>query len=317
MGNVHLLHTPERNMLFREIQMLLSDKELEFETKKPAKGHVAWAQESLNQLYSLLIPVDNMLKEPTKQALLRFKSAKGLSETGKVDFQTERRLLEENAIAKLEKNATINLITVAKGRIEDWTNKAIIPEKKKHLILQRFRDPRTIKSLVLHQMAYKAKDKSNPEKYLTVGAHFCIMLDGRIMQHHPISRFIWHSNCTSPLSIGVEFEGNFPNIKGKWWYPTDKKTGKKIRVNEDKPTQAQFESGQFLLKYLKSVLGLKNVLAHRQSSEDRENDPGPDIWFNVGEWGLANLGLSEGGKNFKCGTGNPILEKWRTWGTKP
>lgn len=317
--------THERNMLFREIQMLSYDKELEFEIKKPIVGHIAWVQESFNQGYGLSIPIDNKLNEPTKQALSKFQRDRGLSETKKLDFQTERRLLETIALSKsesmVEKTKLIAFLALAGIRIEDWTNKATIPEVKKKLILNRFRDPRTIKSIILHQMAYKAKDKnglySNPERYLSVGAHFCIMLDGRIMQHHPISRFIWHSNCTSPLSIGVEFEGNFPNIKGKWWYPTNEKTGKKMKKNEDKPTPAQFEAGQFLLKYLKTVIGLKNVLAHRQSSEDRENDPGPDIWFNVGEWGLANLGLSDGGKGFKCGTGNLILEKWRTWSVKP
>ena len=318
MGNTQLFHPYERDMLYREVQMLC--KEFEFETK-PVKGHVAWVQETLNYLLGLSMSVDNQLGTTTGNALKVFQKRTRLLETGKADFQTERRLLEENALAKTasgrQRHEVAQLIAVAKTWIEDWTNKAVIPAHKKQLILHTFRDPRTLTSLVLHQMAYKAKDKygqySNPEKYLTVGAHFCIMRDGRIMQHHPISRFIWHSNCTSPLSIGVEFEGNFANTKGKWWYDTNKTTGKKIIANEDTPTDAQFEAGQFLLTYLKSIMGLKNVLAHRQSSDSRENDPGPDIWVNVGEWGLTHLGLSDGGTTFKCGKGNPILPEWRTW----
>jgi N-acetylmuramoyl-L-alanine amidase/Putative peptidoglycan binding domain len=314
-------YTHNRDMLYREIQALFSNKEFEFETKKPTEGYLAWAQETLNFLLGLSLIVDNKSGNNTEQALKIFQSKTGLTETGKLDYQTERKLLEEKAIGKttsgFEKKKIELLIAIASSKIEDWTSKAVIPEKKKNLILRTFRDPRILTSLVLHQMAYKAKDKlgqfSNPEKYLTVGAHFCIMLDGRIIQYHPISRFIWHSNCTSSRSIGVEFEGNFPNIKGKWWYDRSEVTGKLIKANEDMPTQAQFEAGQFLLTYLKAVINLKNVLAHRQSSENRENDPGPDIWVNVGEWGISQLGLSDGGQNFKCGTGNPILPKWRTW----
>lgn len=160
------------------------------------------------------------------------------------------------------------------------------------------------------------KKYSDPAGYLSTGAHFCIMLDGRIIQLHAMSRMIWHGHCISPGSVAVEFEGNFPNIKGTWWYPTDKKTGKKIKVNEDKPTQAQFDSGRFLACYLKVVLGTTTILAHRQSDDSRENDPGPDIWFNVGQWAVDKLGLSDGGPTFKCGTGKPILPEWRTWGNK-
>lgn len=308
----------ERNLLFNEVLSLQSQNEIEFEVKKkPVVGHIAWAKAVLNKVLGSSLRDDNKIDKDFKAAITQFQASNNLPQTSRLDYKTQRTLLEKNALSNLSFLDIIKrqIIIQAKTKIEDWTDKASIPEKKKKLILNQFRDPRTITSLVLHHMAYKAKDSkgqySNPERYLTVGAHFCIMLDGRIIQLHPVSRFIWHSNCTSPRSIGVEFEGNFPDIKGKWWYPTDKKTKKKIKINEDTPTQAQFESGKFLLKYLKLVLGLKHVLAHRQSSDTRENDPGPDIWYNVGEWGLANLGLSDGGKDFKCGSGNPILPQWR------
>ncbi|GAB3510805.1 hypothetical protein GCM10027341_49650 [Spirosoma knui] len=306
-----------RELLFNELQSLQYNPELEYEVKKPVVGRIAWAKSVLNTWSGAALPDDNQLTDDFKRLLIQFQSAAKLNQTGTIDFKTERALLEQNAerSSGAAGGTSSQIISTAKSRLEDWTDKAVIPATKKKLILTTFRDPRTITSLVLHHMAYKAKDSkgtySNPQKYLAVGAHFCIMLDGRIMQHHPISRFIWHSNCTSPRSVGVEFEGNFPDIKGRWWYPTDKKTKKKIRINEDQPTQAQFDSGRFLVQYLKTVLNLKHVLAHRQSSEDRENDPGPAIWFNVGEWSLKNLGLSDGGPGFKCGTGNSLLPEWR------
>ena len=63
-------------------------------------------------------------------------------------------------------------------------------------------------------------------------------------------------------------------------------------------------------------MGLTHVLAHRQSSGTRENDPGPDVWFDVGQWAVNTLGLKDGGPGFKIDTGNPIPEEWRTWGSR-
>ncbi|MFD2569066.1 N-acetylmuramoyl-L-alanine amidase [Spirosoma soli] len=307
----------QRDLLFNELQSLLFSSELEFEVKKPVVGRIAWSKGVLNEWRGTSLPDDNQLTDEYKKVLTQFQSSNKLGQTGKLDFKTERALLEQSALSRAGSSSSkvSQVLNEAKTKLEDWTDKAVIPAAKKNLILNTFRDPRQLTALVLHHMAYKVKDNkgaySNPEKYVGVGAHFCIMLDGRIMQHHPVSRFIWHSNCTSLRSVGVEFEGNFPDIQGRWWYPTDKKTGKKIKINEDTPTQAQFESGRFLLTYLNAILDLKHVLAHRQSSKDRENDPGPAIWFNVGEWGMKNLGLSDGGASYKCGTGNPIRPEWR------
>ena len=105
---------------------------------------------------------------------------------------------------------------------------------------------------------------------------------------------IWHGNCLSPGSVAVEFEGNFPNIKGGWWINKEAKV-----PDKDKPTQAQLESGKFLTSYLKTVLNTTHILAHRQGSDSRENDPGPDVWYNVGQWAIDKLGLTDGGATFQ------------------
>jgi hypothetical protein len=275
-------------------------------------GHVCWAREVLNRVLGASLPPGNRLDSATKQAIQNFQSKNGLSANGKLDPPTERALLEAAAMQRSGSADQVNqIITEAKTKVEDWTDRAV-NEKPKY-ILNTYRDPRKVFAFVLHQMAFKrrgrkSKEYSDPTAYLKTGAHFCIMFDGRIIQLHAMSRFIWHGNCLSPHSVAVEFEGNFPDIKGKWWKDPDG------AANQDRPTPAQFESGRFLTRYLQTVLGITNIHAHRQSSGSRTNDPGPDIWYHVGEWALQNLGLTDGGPAFKCGSGSPILPAWRTWG---
>ena len=55
---------------------------------------------------------------------------------------------------------------------------------------------------------------------------------------------------------------------------------------------------------------MKFIHAHRQSSADRQSDPGSRIWQDAGIWAQQNLALSDGGKNFKVGTELKIPEAW-------
>ena len=289
------------------------------EDPKPAtttvEGHVSWCKKLLSKLMSISLTDDNILDQPTKDALLIFQKFKSLPQTGKIDFQTERALLETEVLVRYSGTTWSDLVSkyifVASSKIEDYTSKAVIEKSE---ITQSFRDPRKLWSFVLHHMAIKRRSRktkqfSDPDSYLKTGAHFCIMFDGRIIQLHPVSRLIYHAQCLSHRSVAVEFEGNFPDVKGKWWVGEDS-TGK------DNPTPQQFASGKFLAGYLKLILGTTHIQAHRQSSKNRTNDPGPDIWYHVGQWSINNLGLTDGGIDFKCGEGNPILPEWRTWGEK-
>lgn len=183
-------------------------------------------------------------------------------------------------------------------RIEDRTGFALKDRRKGR------RDPATVKALVLHQMAFSRGN--NPDRYNGVTAHYAILPNGRILQLHPISALLWASNGFNRKSVAVEFAGNLPNIKGKCWEPG--------KFGCHKLTQEQIEAGRYLVKSLKDRIGLTHIFAHRQALASRENCPGPDIWYNVGQWALNNLGLSDGGARYKIGTGNPIPDAWRNWG---
>lgn len=163
-----------------------------------------------------------------------------------------------------------------------------------------------VKALVLHQMACCRSRRNALTDYLKIGAHFAIMVDGRILQLHPEAALLWASNGFNHGSVAVEFAGNFPNTKGKWWQGDT--------YGRDQVTPAQLEAGRRLVRHLVAKIGLRTVLAHRQSSASRENDPGPDIWYHVGQWAVDTLKLSDGGPGFKVDDGNAIPDLWRTWG---
>ncbi|MBL0407382.1 N-acetylmuramoyl-L-alanine amidase [Microvirga aerilata] len=169
------------------------------------------------------------------------------------------------------------------------------------------RDTKKVFALVLHQMACCHQRRDPLRSYLGIKAHYAILPDGRILQLHGVDKLIWASHGFNNGSVAVEFAGNFPNIHGKWW--------KGDTYGRNKVTAAQIEAGRCLVRHLVRTIGLRTVLAHRQSSDTRENDPGPDIWYNVGQWAVTTLGLSDGGPGFKVGSGKPILDAWRTWGT--
>lgn len=194
------------------------------------------------------------------------------------------------------------------GKLADATGAGIIDltDKADKSNRHGMRPASQVKALVLHQMACCRNRKNALTDYLRIGSHFAILADGRILQLHPELAMVWASNGFNHGSVAVEFAGNFPNTKGKWWQGD--------KFGRDQVTPAQLEAGRRLVRYLVAKIGLKTVLAHRQSSASRENDPGPDIWYHVGQWAVDTLKLSDGGAGFKVGDGNAIPELWRTWG---
>lgn len=185
-------------------------------------------------------------------------------------------------------------------RIIDLTAKA---DKSRRF---RTRDPKKVYALVLHQMACCFKVRDPLTRFLKMAPHFAILPDGRILQLHPVLSLTGASNGFNAGSVAVEFAGNFPDTRGKWWHGPQN--------GQNQVTAAQIEAGRYLVRYLIRTMGLKVILAHRQSSGTRDNDPGPDVWYHVGQWAVDTLGLKDGGPGFKIDTGKSIPDIWRTWG---
>jgi hypothetical protein len=182
---------------------------------------------------------------------------------------------------------------------------ARFPAKKRHL--RRHRDPSLVKGLVLHQMAFSIGN--DLRRYDNVTAHYVIMRDGQIAWLH--GHDIWLPASNRPFNdttIAVEFAGNLPSIRGRWWKP-DKHGAHQL-------TPWQVGAGRFLIQHLVDTKVITHVFAHIQAGgPNRSNCPGPDIWSSVGQWAVEKLGLDDGGPGFVARpSGLPIPDAWRTWG---
>jgi N-acetylmuramoyl-L-alanine amidase/Bacterial SH3 domain len=162
-----------------------------------------------------------------------------------------------------------------------------------------------VDSIVVHHMAYNIGN--NVRNYLKVGAHYAVLADGQVAQLYDDLDFLNAANGFNARSISIEFAGNFPTEGYHWW-----KGAKQTIPDRCFLTPAQISAGRCLLATLKSRLpGIRYLYAHRQSSASRENDPGPDVWYNIGEWAIGQLGLTDRLPRTHIGDGRPIPDAWR------
>jgi N-acetylmuramoyl-L-alanine amidase len=184
-------------------------------------------------------------------------------------------------------------------------------DAKKHTSTRKASD---VFALVLHQMGF---DRGNdPRKYDKVTAHYIVLQDGGTYQLHDHTIRLPASSGLNAGSVSVEFAGNLPsrarstNPKA-FWSPDTK--------GMDQLTPQQSEAGRALLHHLVHNHGFTHVYAHRQGGQKRENCPGPDVWREVGAWGVQQFGLSWGGEGWAVDAGKihglPIPAAW--WDPPP
>lgn len=167
-------------------------------------------------------------------------------------------------------------------------------------------------AIVMHQTGF-SRGSDDPYDYLNVISHFVVMPNGRIIQLHPIASYLPASNGLNNGSVAVEFVGNFPS-KPRSTDPDD--FWRPDKFGMDQLTPAQIQAGRNLIFNLKNNIfpqrgwTLDNVLGHRQSNGSRGNDPGPDVWANIGAWAVTELGMGWGGPDFSVGSGRPIPSSW-------
>jgi len=152
----------------------------------------------------------------------------------------------------------------------------------------RQRDPSEVRAAVLHQTGFSCWTDDNP-MWAKVRAHFVVRQDGSVLKlHDPLVRMRYGSGVCNAQGITIEHEGNLPSASGKWWgaerYGRDQLA--------DHPEQVR-ASRELLRMLAAEYPTLTKVIAHRHISANKANCPGPDLWREVGEWSIRELGLVE------------------------
>jgi hypothetical protein len=303
--------------------------------KKGSTGESVLAWQRFLQTRGLNLEVDGQFGSNTDEATRAFQSTQGLEVDGKVGPKTFAKALElgfslvdddetddetddEDAVdghggplgAEVEPDdpASVKPDPEFRPSIQDRRDFGArrFPADKH----RRQREPDAkVNGIVLHQMAFSRG--SDLRRYDGVTAHYVVMPDGQIGWLHGHDIWLPASNRFNATTIAVEFAGNLPSTRGRWWNPA--------KAGMHHLTPRQVSAGRFLLQHLKDHGVISHVFAHIQSAgANRANCPGPDIWSSIGQWGVETLGLDDGGPGFaiphKHGMGLPIPDAWRTWG---
>jgi hypothetical protein len=169
----------------------------------------------------------------------------------------------------------------------------------------------SVTGICLHQTACVLGER--PERWDTVGAHVGITRSGKVIWLHDFDHVVAHGNGWNGQTVGIEIDGLYAGIQGDdktvWDDPSTgvRETGMDLTVQAVAAAQ---QTIRWICQRVAEHAGkVKVLVAHRQSSKDRRNDPGSEIWQRVALPMHFELGLVDGGPGFEIG-GYPIPEAW-------
>ncbi len=176
----------------------------------------------------------------------------------------------------------------------------------------RSRPWRQVTGTCLHQTACLLGERL--ERYDTVGAHVAITRGRKVIWLHDFDREVAAANGWNAGTVSIEIDGLYAGVEGD------------ISTVWDDPSTTHREQpmalppgvgdvGQRVVRWIHDRVNARGgrhrvLVAHRQSSESRQSDPGEAPWKAIALPLHAELGLSDGGVGFKIGDGRPIPEAW-------
>ncbi|RPH65016.1 MAG: N-acetylmuramoyl-L-alanine amidase [Acidobacteria bacterium] len=168
-----------------------------------------------------------------------------------------------------------------------------------------------VTGITLHQTASLLGER--PERWDTVGCHVGITRAGKVIHLHGFDRWVAHGNAWNDQCVGIEIDGLYAGIEGDestvWDDPSTarRETG---MTPTPEAIKAACDTVRWICAEVERHGGKVHALvAHRQSSMSRRNDPGSALWKAVALPMHAEIGLSDGGVGFKLG-GSAIPEVW-------
>jgi N-acetyl-anhydromuramyl-L-alanine amidase AmpD len=169
-----------------------------------------------------------------------------------------------------------------------------------------------VTGICLHQTACVLGER--PERWDTVGAHVGITRSGAVIWLHDFTHVVAHGNGWNKQTVGIEIDGLYAGIEGDDSTVWDDPSTRRREVGLELP-EVQAEAAREAVRWIAREARdrgavVRALVAHRQSSADRRNDPGSAIWQRVALPMSVELGLSDGGPGFRIGDGMAIPEAW-------
>lgn len=169
-----------------------------------------------------------------------------------------------------------------------------------------------VTGITLHQTACLLGER--PARWDSVGCHVGVTRGGQVIFLHDFDRKVVHGNGWNTRCVGIEMDGLYAGLAGDlrtvWDDPSTP-----WREQPMKPTPTLIEASCAVVRWICERVAenggrVKFLVAHRQSSRDRRNDPGEELWKAVGLKMQEELGLAHGDSlDFHIG-GYSIPEQW-------
>lgn len=171
-----------------------------------------------------------------------------------------------------------------------------------------------VTGICLHQTACRLGER--PSRWDTVGAHWGVTAAGVRIRLHPSNMRVGHAQAWNAQTVGIEVDGLYPGIVGDprtLWDDPSTPRRERASVLTDMAVEATRQIIRDIVAEVAEHGGdVRALVAHRQSSINRRNDPGSEIWQRIALPMKAELGLRDGGESdhtFEVG-GRPIPEAW-------
>lgn len=287
--------------------------------------NVKLVQRALKSL-SYPIDVDGVFGPSTARALMEFQRGKGLAVNGDADVTTLKALsfavpAEMPAPIAVSTDPPFDPVAFEASMIDRRAFHS--PLVKRGGKLERYepagRAWRETRGFTLHQTACNMGERI--ERYDAIGAHFVVLRSGRVLRMADLNSVVFHGNGWNAQCVGIEIDGLYAgledipetaldeSLRTTWDDPTTPTREKPMRVTPQAmlATRNLIRWGAY--EIARNGGKLEVLCAHRQSSLDRRNDPGEEIWKQVALPLHAELGLTDGGVGFKIG-GYAIPERW-------
>jgi hypothetical protein len=163
-----------------------------------------------------------------------------------------------------------------------------------------------VTGVCLHQTACNMGTR--PARYDGTGSHV-VVTGGQIIWLHDWTHRVVAASGWNDATVSIEINGLFAGVEGDprtvWDDPSTPGREQAMALDE-RDVLATLD----VLRWMKrEIPGLRVIVAHRQASADRRNDPGEAIWRRVAIPARAEVGLVTPNE-FTLGDGLPIPNEW-------